>query len=135
MRNSRVNGNAASQDKKPQQCTVITSCLMVPDWLEKVKGGSGSILHGQVLPHSAGMRRTHSSQFSVERRLQVATLAPKKGRNVPGKQQEKHIVCQRSFGNTCTTTPQATQQQQDSVALNQGPVKLFNPARNYINSK
>lgn len=42
---------APAHDTKSAQYTVIlikyiTSCLMVPYWLKKVKGGSGSILHG-----------------------------------------------------------------------------------------
>lgn len=47
----------------------VTSCLMVPCGLKKVKGGGGPIHHGQVLSDSAEVRGAHSPQFTIQRRL------------------------------------------------------------------
>lgn len=60
---------------------------MVPHGLEKVKGGSGPIHHGQVHSDSARVRRAHPPEFTVECRLQVPAFTPQQGRNVPGKTQ------------------------------------------------
>lgn len=63
----------------------LTSNAVLRLRLKEIKGGRCSIWHRQVLAKSVWMWRSHSPHFSIKGSLDMSTLSPDQGRNVPEK--------------------------------------------------
>lgn len=61
----------------------LTSNAVLRLRLKEIKGGCCSIWHREVLAKSVRMRWSHSSHFSVKGCLDVSTLSPNQGWNIP----------------------------------------------------
>lgn len=67
-----------------QQSGAFTSCAVVCQRFEQVKGRRGPVLHREELANPAGCWRADASHLAVQDRLQMAALTPQQGGDVPG---------------------------------------------------
>lgn len=61
----------------------LTSNAVLGLWLKEIKGGCCSIWHREVLAKSVRMWWSHSAHFPVKGSLDMSTLSPDQGWNVP----------------------------------------------------
>lgn len=77
-------GMAERVKKNTQQGETFTSCAVVCQRFEQVKGRRGAVLHREELADPAGCWRGDASHLAIQDRLKMAALTPQQGGDVPG---------------------------------------------------